>query len=229
MTMARCLIVLASASLVGAYVPHTLHGTREARRVRAPDPCCTKLRRFPLAGHARRCAIGPACAGVRSVAAPAVSTVSMKVFDWKRRTDTYSEESEFMLHNLRPAPGSAHRKIRKCRGMGSGKGGPGGYGMRGQLSRGGRPTRPGFEGGQTPLYRRIPKLRGKPTGPGHTKTIYGLIKVRSPAAKGLLVRPTACARSRHRATLRGPPPPARYVRRPISRPPRPRVVRSWTT
>jgi hypothetical protein len=110
----------------------------------------------------------------------------MKIFDWKRRSDTYSEESEFMLHNLRPAPGSTHRKIRKCRGMGSGKGGPGGFGMRGQLSRGGRPTRPGFEGGQTPLYRRIPKLRGKLIGPGHTKTVYGLIKV-TPGPRSLCV------------------------------------------
>jgi hypothetical protein len=103
----------------------------------------------------------------------------MKVFDWKRRTGTYEESAELMLHNLKPAPGSTHRKIRKCRGMGSGKGGPGGFGMRGQNSRGGRPTRPGFEGGQTPLYRRIPKLRGQPMGPGHTKLDYGLIKVRT--------------------------------------------------
>lgn len=101
----------------------------------------------------------------------------MKIFDWKRRSDTYAEEEELRLHNLRPAPGSHKRKIRKGRGMGSGKGGSCGFGMRGQLSRSGRPTRPGFEGGQTPLYRRIPKLRGKPTGPGHTKTEYGLIKV----------------------------------------------------
>jgi len=36
-------------------------------------------------------------------------------------------------------------------------------------------TRPGFEGGQTPLYRRLPKLVGKPTGPGHTHTLYNLV------------------------------------------------------
>ncbi|KAJ1620515.1 ribosomal protein L18e/L15P, partial [Pavlovales sp. CCMP2436] len=115
--------------------------------------------------------------GARSVATTATGSISMKVFDWKRRTDTYEEVTEFMLHNLKPAPGSAHRKIRKCRGMGSGKGGPGGFGMRGQNSRGGRPTRPGFEGGQTPLYRRIPKLRGKPMGAGHNHNDYGLIKL----------------------------------------------------
>lgn len=102
----------------------------------------------------------------------------MKIFDWKRRTGVYEEETDLRLHNLRPAPGSNKRKIRKGRGMGSGKGGPCGFGMRGQLSRSGRPARPGFEGGQTPLYRRIPKLRGKLTGPGHSKTVYGLIKVR---------------------------------------------------
>lgn len=131
----------------------------------------------PLTSTLSHVSRGASAAGVRNAAAPATSPISMKVFDWKKRSDTYSEESEFKLHNLRPAPGSAHRKIRKGRGMGSGKGGPGGFGMRGQLSRGGRPTRPGFEGGQTPLYRRIPKLRGKPMGPGHTKTVYGLIKV----------------------------------------------------
>lgn len=159
------------------------------RRAGRAVPWCASAARPPRAGCApagRSRSLTPppgpnelaaSVSGARSAAAPATSSVSMKVFDWKRRSDTYSEESEFMLHNLRPAPGSAHRKIRKCRGMGSGKGGPGGFGMRGQLSRGGSPTRPGFEGGQTPLYRRIPKLRGKPMGPGHTKTTYGLIKV----------------------------------------------------
>lgn len=49
--------------------------------------------------------------------------------------------------------------------------------MRGQKSRSGRPSRPGFEGGQTPLYRRVPKFVGRPMGPGHTKTVYALMKI----------------------------------------------------
>lgn len=49
--------------------------------------------------------------------------------------------------------------------------------MRGQKSRAGRPTRPGFEGGQQPLYRRLPKFAGQPPGPGHQKELYNLIKL----------------------------------------------------
>ena len=49
--------------------------------------------------------------------------------------------------------------------------------MRGQKSRAGRPTRPGFEGGQQPLYRRLPKFAGQPPGPGHQKEIFNLIKL----------------------------------------------------
>merc|ERR1712087_442733 len=39
--------------------------------------------------------------------------------------------------------------------------------------------RPGFEGGQIPLYRRLPKFVGRPTGPGHSKTTYDVVKVSS--------------------------------------------------
>ena len=45
------------------------------------------------------------------------------------------------------------------RGIAAGQGASCGFGMRGQKSRSGRPTRPGFEGGQNPLYRRVPKLK----------------------------------------------------------------------
>jgi large subunit ribosomal protein L15 len=112
------------------------------------------------------------------------STLQMKIFDWKRRTadesawndlDTY----EFTLDNLKPAPGSRQNKKRKGRGIAAGQGATCGFGMRGQKSRSGRPTRPGFEGGQNPLYRRLPKFVGKPTGPGHTKTIYNVISTES--------------------------------------------------
>jgi large subunit ribosomal protein L15 len=63
------------------------------------------------------------------------------------------------LEDLKPQAGSQHRKRRVGRGIAAGQGASCGVGMRGQKSRSGRPTRPGFEGGQIPLYRRIPKLK----------------------------------------------------------------------
>ncbi len=61
------------------------------------------------------------------------------------------------LSNLKPAPGSKHGdRYRKGRGHGSGNGKTAGYGHKGQKARTGAP-RPGFEGGQMPLYRRLPK------------------------------------------------------------------------
>lgn len=61
------------------------------------------------------------------------------------------------LHELRPAKGSVKNKKRVGRGTGSGLGTTAGRGMNGQNSRSGGGTRPGFEGGQMPLFRRIPK------------------------------------------------------------------------
>ena len=61
------------------------------------------------------------------------------------------------LHELRPAEGSKQSPKRIGRGTGSGWGKSAGKGMKGQNSRSGGGTRPGFEGGQMPLYRRIPK------------------------------------------------------------------------
>tara|TARA_Y100001970_G_scaffold291157_1_gene427301 strand:- start:10564 stop:11016 length:453 start_codon:yes stop_codon:yes gene_type:complete len=63
------------------------------------------------------------------------------------------------LSTLKSNPGSRKRKLRKGRGISAGQGASCGFGMRGQKSRSGRPTRPGFEGGQMPLYRRVPKLK----------------------------------------------------------------------
>jgi len=63
------------------------------------------------------------------------------------------------LHDAIPQPGSQKRRRRVGRGIAAGQGASCGFGMRGQKSRSGRPTRPGFEGGQMPLYRRIPKLK----------------------------------------------------------------------
>jgi large subunit ribosomal protein L15 len=66
------------------------------------------------------------------------------------------------LNTLKPQPGARRRKLRKGRGIAAGQGASCGFGMRGQKSRSGRSTRPGFEGGQMPLYRRIPKLKHFP-------------------------------------------------------------------
>jgi large subunit ribosomal protein L15 len=63
------------------------------------------------------------------------------------------------LQTLSPQKGARRRKLRKGRGIAAGQGASCGFGMRGQKSRSGRPTRPGFEGGQMPLYRRVPKLK----------------------------------------------------------------------
>ena len=61
------------------------------------------------------------------------------------------------LHELSPAPGSARDNYRKGRGPGSGNGKTAGKGHKGQNARSGGGVRPGFEGGQLPLYRKLPK------------------------------------------------------------------------
>ncbi|GKU76691.1 50S ribosomal protein L15 [Paenibacillus sp. L3-i20] len=61
------------------------------------------------------------------------------------------------LHELAPAPGSSSAPKRKGRGIGSGNGKTAGRGHKGQNARSGGGVRPGFEGGQNPLYRRVPK------------------------------------------------------------------------
>jgi large subunit ribosomal protein L15 len=106
----------------------------------------------------------------------------MKIFDWKRREadeSSINDMENFVLtiNNIRPAPGAYHRKKRKGRGIAAGQGASCGFGMRGQKSRSGRSVRPGFEGGQTPLYRRLPKWPGRTMGPGHKRVVYNLIKL----------------------------------------------------
>ncbi len=61
------------------------------------------------------------------------------------------------LHELRCPPGSRKERRRVGRGIGSGRGKTAGRGHKGQKARSGGGVRPGFEGGQMPLYRRIPK------------------------------------------------------------------------
>lgn len=78
------------------------------------------------------------------------------------------------LHELRAAEGSTKNRKRRGRGTASGQGKTGGRGMNGQKSRSGGSTRLGFEGGQMPLYRRLPK-RGFTNIFG---TVYSTINVR---------------------------------------------------
>src|SRR3954464_14324191 len=61
------------------------------------------------------------------------------------------------LNSIKGQPGATHKKKRLGRGSGSGHGPAAGKGDKGQLARSGGTARPGFEGGQMPLYRRIPK------------------------------------------------------------------------
>ena len=77
------------------------------------------------------------------------------------------------LHELSPAAGSAAPAWRKGRGPGSGNGKTAGKGHKGQNARSGGGVRPGFEGGQLPLYRKLPK-RGF-----HNKfaTVYSIVNV----------------------------------------------------
>ncbi len=62
------------------------------------------------------------------------------------------------LNELSPAPGSKPTAKRVCRGIGSGLGKTGGRGHKGQKSRSGGKVAPGFEGGQMPIHRRLPKF-----------------------------------------------------------------------
>ena len=61
------------------------------------------------------------------------------------------------LHELSPQEGSVKNRFRKGRGAGSGNGKTAGKGHKGQNARSGGGVRPGFEGGQLPLYRKLPK------------------------------------------------------------------------
>lgn len=68
------------------------------------------------------------------------------------------KKQQLKLHNLSPAPGSKKKKIRVGRGEGGRRGKTAGRGTKGLKAR--NSLRPGFEGGQTPLAMRLPKLRG---------------------------------------------------------------------
>ena len=83
------------------------------------------------------------------------------------------------LESLQSNKGSRRKKLRKGRGIAAGQGASCGFGMRGQKSRSGRPTRPGFEGGQMPLYRRVPKLKHFPIVNQTTYTVLNVSNLNS--------------------------------------------------
>jgi large subunit ribosomal protein L15 len=74
-----------------------------------------------------------------------------------RKKKPEEKPKEIALESLRPAPGSRKKKWRVGRGPGSGNGKTAGAGNKGQLSRAGFVRLRGFEGGQMPLHRRVPK------------------------------------------------------------------------
>jgi large subunit ribosomal protein L15 len=78
------------------------------------------------------------------------------------------------LNELSPKAGSKHRRRRVGRGIAAGQGASCGFGMRGQKSRSGTGTKAGFEGGQMPLYRRLPKLKHFPL---YNPKVYTVINV----------------------------------------------------
>lgn len=84
------------------------------------------------------------------------------------------------LHDLKPAPGSKHRRRRVGRGESSGLGRTSGKGNKGQKARAGASIRPGFEGGQMPLARRLPK---KGFSNDQFKDQYAVVNVSSLEAK----------------------------------------------
>lgn len=92
------------------------------------------------------------------------------------------------LHELQPVDGARHYKKRVGRGTGSGLGKTSTRGHKGQNARSGGGVRPGFEGGQTPLYRRLPKFGF--TNLGHKE--YAIVNVGSlnKFKEGTIVTPT---------------------------------------
>jgi large subunit ribosomal protein L15 len=99
------------------------------------------------------------------------------------------------LDDLRPAPGSNKRRKRVGRGPGSGHGKTSGKGHKGQHARSGGGKRAGFEGGQMPLYRRIPKRGFVPHG---GKTEYAIVNLKSLATlpAGSVVDPDSLVKAR---------------------------------
>ncbi|MCI0549274.1 MAG: 50S ribosomal protein L15 [Candidatus Rokubacteria bacterium] len=97
------------------------------------------------------------------------------------------------IEDLRPAKGARRARKRIGRGPGSGSGKTSGKGHKGQSARAGGGSAPGFEGGQMPLYRRLPKRGFLPHG---GKTSFDVVNVKAIAARfgaGSVVDPDALA------------------------------------
>jgi len=88
--------------------------------------------------------------------------------------DSESKDKRYHLGNLSPAPGSRTKPKRIGRGIGSGHGKTATRGTKGQNSRSGGGVRPGFEGGQMPIQRRLPKRGFTPI----SRTSYTLVNIR---------------------------------------------------
>jgi large subunit ribosomal protein L15 len=100
------------------------------------------------------------------------------------------------IEDLRPAPGSTTKRKRIGRGPGSGHGKTAGKGHKGQKARSGGGVRRGFEGGQMPLYRRLPKRGFLPYG---GKDEYAIVNLKDVAARfgaGSVVDPDSLLQAR---------------------------------
>lgn len=100
------------------------------------------------------------------------------------------------LEDLRPAPGSTRKRKRIGRGPGSGHGKTAGKGHKGQKARSGGGARPGFEGGQMPLFRRLPKRGFVPYGGKTEFAIVNLKDVVARFAAGSVVDPDSLLQAR---------------------------------
>jgi large subunit ribosomal protein L15 len=99
------------------------------------------------------------------------------------------------LEDLRPAPGAKHRRKIVGRGPGSGRGKTATKGSKGQQARSGGGTKAGFEGGQMPLYRRLPKRGFLPHGGKRVFAIVNLSDLEAFAA-GSVVDPESLVQAR---------------------------------
>ena len=106
------------------------------------------------------------------------------------------------LSNLKPPRGSRHRKVRVGRGMGSKLGKTSGAGNKGQQSRRGYSRSPGFEGGQMPLHRRLPK-RGFSSPFGKTFAVVNVESLNAFAAGETVTPETLAGRGIVRALRDG--------------------------
>jgi large subunit ribosomal protein L15 len=111
--------------------------------------------------------------------------------------------TEIGLHSLKPNPGSTHPTKRRGRGKGTGQGKTGGRGHKGYNARSGGGVRPGYEGGQMPIYMRLGKLRGPhmkksmPIGPFRTYNVpVNVGRLAGAFAAGAEVTPEALVEKR---------------------------------